>query len=367
MATCPIDRAARRSTGRAGRVARSDGPGRASTSWRSSASSGPWRAVRGSPSGCSPTGERAYAAGRARPAMHLAARFCAKEAVAKALALEAWSWHDVEVVGSGGPPRVRLCRAARAARAESSAVEVEVSLTHTRGMAGRGGGGGSEPARAGWSRCSDAELDARRPTAGRSRPRRARPRADGARGGGARARRRRARAAPGGSSSSAARATTAATAWSRRGCCARPAARSTSCSCGRRTALSDDARGAARAPARGRAPSAVDAGRARAGARDRRRAARAPASRARRATRSTGDRGDQRRRARRVVAADVPSGVDASTGQVAGAAVRADATVTFHRAKPGLWIHPGKAHAGRGRRWSTSASRPARRASRASA
>src|SRR2546423_1057606 len=47
-----------------------------------------------------------------------------------------------------------------------------------------------------------------------------------------------------------------------------------------------------------------------------------------------------------VVAIDVPSGVDASTGEVAGAAVRADATVTFHAAKPGLWITPGKEHAG---------------------
>jgi NAD(P)H-hydrate epimerase len=47
-----------------------------------------------------------------------------------------------------------------------------------------------------------------------------------------------------------------------------------------------------------------------------------------------------------VIAVDVPSGVDASTGEVAGAAVSARATVTFHRAKPGLWIHPGKAHAG---------------------
>jgi hydroxyethylthiazole kinase-like uncharacterized protein yjeF len=47
-----------------------------------------------------------------------------------------------------------------------------------------------------------------------------------------------------------------------------------------------------------------------------------------------------------VVAADVPSGVDASTGEVAGAAVRAGATATFHQGKPGLWIHPGKAHAG---------------------
>jgi ADP-dependent NAD(P)H-hydrate dehydratase / NAD(P)H-hydrate epimerase len=47
-----------------------------------------------------------------------------------------------------------------------------------------------------------------------------------------------------------------------------------------------------------------------------------------------------------VVAADVPSGVDASTGEVPGPAVRAVATATFHQAKPGLWIHPGKAHAG---------------------
>jgi len=48
----------------------------------------------------------------------------------------------------------------------------------------------------------------------------------------------------------------------------------------------------------------------------------------------------------RVIAADVPSGVNASTGEVEGSAVRAVATATFHQAKPGLWIHPGKAHAG---------------------
>lgn len=48
-----------------------------------------------------------------------------------------------------------------------------------------------------------------------------------------------------------------------------------------------------------------------------------------------------------VLAVDVPSGVDASTGEVAGACVRADMTVTFHASKVGLWIHPGKAHAGR--------------------
>ena len=47
-----------------------------------------------------------------------------------------------------------------------------------------------------------------------------------------------------------------------------------------------------------------------------------------------------------IVACDVPSGVDASTGEIAGAAVMADLTVTFHAMKPGLWVRPGKAHVG---------------------
>jgi hydroxyethylthiazole kinase-like uncharacterized protein yjeF len=47
-----------------------------------------------------------------------------------------------------------------------------------------------------------------------------------------------------------------------------------------------------------------------------------------------------------VVAADVPSGVDASTGAVEGVAVHAGATATFHAAKVGLWVSPGKRHAG---------------------
>ncbi len=76
-------------------------------------------------------GEQAYAAARARPSQHLAARFCAKEAVAKALALKAWSFRDVELVGGDGPPEVRLHGAA-AARAKELGVEVSVSLTHTR-------------------------------------------------------------------------------------------------------------------------------------------------------------------------------------------------------------------------------------------
>ena len=48
-----------------------------------------------------------------------------------------------------------------------------------------------------------------------------------------------------------------------------------------------------------------------------------------------------------VFAIDLPSGVDASTGEVAGAAVLADATVTFHGRKVGLEVAPGRFHAGR--------------------
>jgi hydroxyethylthiazole kinase-like uncharacterized protein yjeF len=49
---------------------------------------------------------------------------------------------------------------------------------------------------------------------------------------------------------------------------------------------------------------------------------------------------------RPIVAVDVPSGVNASTGEVPGAAVRAAATVTFGAAKVGLAIAPGRFHAG---------------------
>ncbi len=48
-----------------------------------------------------------------------------------------------------------------------------------------------------------------------------------------------------------------------------------------------------------------------------------------------------------IVAVDVPSGVDASTGEVTGAVVDADLTVTFHAPKLGLAIAPGRFHAGR--------------------
>ena len=47
-----------------------------------------------------------------------------------------------------------------------------------------------------------------------------------------------------------------------------------------------------------------------------------------------------------VVAVDLPSGVDADTGEVTGAAVSADVTVTFGTWKTGLLIDPGAARAG---------------------
>jgi NAD(P)H-hydrate epimerase len=47
-----------------------------------------------------------------------------------------------------------------------------------------------------------------------------------------------------------------------------------------------------------------------------------------------------------VLAVDIPSGVNASTGEVGGAAVDADVTVTMHGWKVGLAVAPGRFHAG---------------------
>ncbi|WP_329327203.1 NAD(P)H-hydrate dehydratase [Streptomyces luteogriseus] len=47
-----------------------------------------------------------------------------------------------------------------------------------------------------------------------------------------------------------------------------------------------------------------------------------------------------------VVAVDLPSGVDADTGEVHGHAVRADLTVTFGTHKPGLLVDPAREYAG---------------------
>jgi holo-[acyl-carrier protein] synthase len=72
--------------------------------------------------------ERDYAAARARPGRHLAARFAAKEAVVKALGLRGFGLGEIEVV-AGEPPTVRLSgRAAEAAAGR----RIDISLTHSR-------------------------------------------------------------------------------------------------------------------------------------------------------------------------------------------------------------------------------------------
>jgi holo-[acyl-carrier protein] synthase len=80
-------------------------------------------------------GERAYAESRPRPAQHLAARFCAKEAVTKALGLGVFRPQDIEVLGGGEEVSLQLHGAA-AQRAEELGVDVRVSLTHSRMTAG---------------------------------------------------------------------------------------------------------------------------------------------------------------------------------------------------------------------------------------
>ncbi len=76
--------------------------------------------------------EREYAAARARPGRHLAARFAAKEAVVKALGMcGGFGLGEIEVV-AGQPPTVRLSGRAKEAAAGR---EVDISLTHSRASA----------------------------------------------------------------------------------------------------------------------------------------------------------------------------------------------------------------------------------------
>ena len=78
-----------------------------------------------------------YCDGCAEPAMHYAARFAAKEAVAKALGTGIWadgvSWTDIEVLReASGKPVIILHGMAKEHAGEATCL---VSLTHTRELA----------------------------------------------------------------------------------------------------------------------------------------------------------------------------------------------------------------------------------------
>lgn len=78
--------------------------------------------------------ELEYSRARARPARHLAARFAAKEAVVKALALgPGTALREIEVV-AGAPPQIRM-HGEVASLAETRGTRIRLSLSHTREMA----------------------------------------------------------------------------------------------------------------------------------------------------------------------------------------------------------------------------------------
>ncbi len=75
-------------------------------------------------------GEAGYCRRFADPYPRYAARFAAKEAVAKALGTGIISWVEIEVLG-GGKPRVALHGRTAQAAAQLGITRVELSLSHT--------------------------------------------------------------------------------------------------------------------------------------------------------------------------------------------------------------------------------------------
>jgi len=83
--------------------------------------------------------ERAYCDAQRRPELHYAARFAAKEAVAKALGTgigKDLSWLDMEIVRKpSGEPEVRVSGAGQEFIQRENIGEIKVSLTHARDYA----------------------------------------------------------------------------------------------------------------------------------------------------------------------------------------------------------------------------------------
>jgi holo-[acyl-carrier protein] synthase len=80
-------------------------------------------------------GEIMYCDSRPDPIQHLACRFCAKEAVMKALGLAAFDPLEIEVVGGGDEATQILLHGEAAQRAVALGVEVTVSMSHLVGVA----------------------------------------------------------------------------------------------------------------------------------------------------------------------------------------------------------------------------------------
>lgn len=85
--------------------------------------------------------EQEYALSRARPAMHLAARLAAKEAVFKALTgsdeAKKIGWREAEVRrGAEGPPSLHFTGRALARAEELGVQRVHLTLSHTDDVAG---------------------------------------------------------------------------------------------------------------------------------------------------------------------------------------------------------------------------------------
>ncbi len=80
--------------------------------------------------------EARYCEERAQPALHFAARFAAKESVAKAFGTGIGAcagWRDIEVVKSpAGAPEIRLHGAAAAFAAAAGITGVLLSLSHSK-------------------------------------------------------------------------------------------------------------------------------------------------------------------------------------------------------------------------------------------
>ncbi len=80
--------------------------------------------------------ERAYCSAQKRPALHYAARFAAKEAVAKAFGTgigKDLGWLDMEIIRRpSGEPALELSGAGKGYADTHGITEVKISLTHAR-------------------------------------------------------------------------------------------------------------------------------------------------------------------------------------------------------------------------------------------